>query len=43
MFTSVADSYDKMNDAMSLGIHRIWKNIFVGKIGPLKSRKLMNK
>jgi 2-methoxy-6-polyprenyl-1,4-benzoquinol methylase len=25
VFTSVADSYDKMNDFMSLGIHRLWK------------------
>lgn len=26
VFSSVADSYDVMNDAMSLGVHRIWKN-----------------
>lgn len=25
VFTSVAESYDKMNDLMSLGIHRLWK------------------
>lgn len=25
VFSSVADSYDVMNDAMSLGIHRLWK------------------
>lgn len=25
VFTSVAESYDKMNDFMSLGIHRLWK------------------
>ena len=29
VFSSVADSYDLMNDAMSLGIHRLWKNEFV--------------
>jgi len=28
-----------MNDAMSVGIHRIWKNDFVNSIGPLKPRK----
>lgn len=42
VFTSVADNYDKMNDAMSLGIHRIWKDIFIGKMGPLKMRKIVN-
>jgi 2-methoxy-6-polyprenyl-1,4-benzoquinol methylase len=25
VFTKVAESYDKMNDFMSLGIHRLWK------------------
>ena len=29
VFNSVADSYDVMNDAMSFGIHRLWKNRFV--------------
>ena len=24
VFTSVASKYDVMNDAMSLGIHRLW-------------------
>lgn len=28
VFSSVADSYDKMNDLMSLGIHRLWKYVF---------------
>ena len=26
VFTSVAKPYDLMNDAMSLGLHRVWKN-----------------
>jgi len=39
----VADSYDVMNDAMSLGVHRVWKNTFVDAIGPLKRRKVLNK
>lgn len=42
VFSSVADSYDVMNDAMSLGIHRYWKNTFVDSIGPLRRRKIFN-
>jgi hypothetical protein len=42
VFSNVADSYDLMNDAMSIGVHRIWKNEFVKSIGPLKPRKLLN-
>lgn len=42
VFSSVADSYDVMNDAMSLGVHRIWKDTFVNSIGPLKMRKVLN-
>jgi demethylmenaquinone methyltransferase/2-methoxy-6-polyprenyl-1,4-benzoquinol methylase len=29
VFSSVAGKYDLMNDAMSLGIHRLWKRFFV--------------
>ncbi|TCT21671.1 bifunctional demethylmenaquinone methyltransferase/2-methoxy-6-polyprenyl-1,4-benzoquinol methylase UbiE [Thermomonas haemolytica] len=29
VFSSVARKYDVMNDAMSLGIHRVWKRFFV--------------
>ena len=29
VFSSVAGKYDLMNDAMSLGIHRVWKRWFV--------------
>jgi demethylmenaquinone methyltransferase / 2-methoxy-6-polyprenyl-1,4-benzoquinol methylase len=29
VFSSVAQKYDVMNDAMSLGIHRLWKRHFV--------------
>lgn len=32
VFTSVAQRYDIMNDAMSLGTHRLWKRIFVDMI-----------
>ncbi len=40
VFSSVADKYDIMNDAMSLGVHRIWKDTFVRQIPNLKSRIL---
>jgi demethylmenaquinone methyltransferase/2-methoxy-6-polyprenyl-1,4-benzoquinol methylase len=30
VFDSVADSYDLMNDLMSLGIHRLWKRFTIG-------------
>lgn len=30
----MASSYDLMNDAMSLGIHRLWKDHFVSKLDP---------
>ena len=36
VFANVASKYDVMNDAMSLGVHRIWKNEFVNSIGLLK-------
>lgn len=41
VFSSVASKYDLMNDAMSVGIHRLWKNQFIsvldpGKTGPQK-------
>ena len=29
IFTKVSDSYDLMNDVMSLGMHRLWKRSFV--------------
>ena len=38
VFSSVAESYDLMNDAMSLGVHRCWKDTFVGMIGPMRMR-----
>ena len=41
VFSNVAGKYDLMNDAMSLGVHRLWKDTFVsmldpGKRGPMK-------
>ena len=34
VFSSVASSYDTMNDLMSLGIHRLWKDHFVRTLNP---------
>ena len=41
VFDSVASKYDLMNDASSLGVHRLWKDSFVsslrpGRKGPLR-------
>ncbi|KAI6027380.1 UbiE/COQ5 methyltransferase [Pisolithus microcarpus] len=41
VFDSVASKYDLMNDATSLGVHRLWKDTFVdslkpGRKGPLR-------
>ena len=34
VFTNVAGRYDLMNDAMSAGLHRLWKDRFVRRIQP---------
>ena len=34
VFSSVADSYDRMNDLMSGGLHRLWKDRFVRRVRP---------
>lgn len=34
VFSSVASSYDVMNDAMSLGVHRLWKDDFIKLLRP---------
>ncbi|KIY44799.1 UbiE/COQ5 methyltransferase [Fistulina hepatica ATCC 64428] len=34
VFDSVASSYDLMNDASSLGVHRLWKDTFVSSLRP---------
>ena len=33
VFSSVASNYDVMNDFMSGGLHRFWKDDFVGRLG----------
>ncbi|XP_018369359.1 PREDICTED: 2-methoxy-6-polyprenyl-1,4-benzoquinol methylase, mitochondrial isoform X2 [Trachymyrmex cornetzi] len=42
IFENVANSYDMMNDAMSMGIHRIWKDIFVQELGPTHGTHLLD-
>ena len=37
VFSSVAERYDLMNDLMSGGLHRLWKDDFVTQLGPPKS------
>ncbi|KAF8630922.1 hypothetical protein AX17_005279 [Amanita inopinata Kibby_2008] len=34
VFDSVASKYDLMNDASSLGVHRLWKDAFISKLRP---------
>ncbi|KAI8441779.1 hypothetical protein MSG28_005467 [Choristoneura fumiferana] len=42
VFETVAEKYDVMNDAMSLGIHRIWKDIFMQRLAPTHGTKLLD-
>jgi demethylmenaquinone methyltransferase/2-methoxy-6-polyprenyl-1,4-benzoquinol methylase len=37
VFSSVAERYDLMNDLMSGGLHRLWKDDFITQLGPPKS------
>jgi demethylmenaquinone methyltransferase / 2-methoxy-6-polyprenyl-1,4-benzoquinol methylase len=38
VFHKVADRYDLMNDLMSAGLHRLWKDALVAKVHPLRKR-----
>ncbi|KAI7885039.1 UbiE/COQ5 methyltransferase [Lichtheimia hyalospora FSU 10163] len=42
VFANVAGNYDVMNDAMSLGIHRIWKDQFIRSMAPGPGTKLLD-
>jgi demethylmenaquinone methyltransferase/2-methoxy-6-polyprenyl-1,4-benzoquinol methylase len=42
VFASVAPRYDLMNDLMSLGIHRAWKQIFTTQMDPRGGRRLLD-
>jgi demethylmenaquinone methyltransferase/2-methoxy-6-polyprenyl-1,4-benzoquinol methylase len=42
VFHKVANRYDLMNDLMSLGLHRIWKDILVAKLRPPRHRQFQH-
>jgi len=42
VFTSVAKNYDLMNDLMSGGMHRLWKNRFVAKVKPRRGETILD-
>ena len=42
VFTSVAKKYDIMNDAMSFGMHRGWKDRFVKRVKPQPGEKILD-
>jgi len=42
VFSSVASRYDVMNDAMSLGIHRIWKDAMMDWLAPRPGQRLLD-
>ena len=42
VFSSVARNYDLMNDLMSGGMHRIWKNRFVAKVKPRRAEAILD-
>ncbi|WP_037502026.1 class I SAM-dependent methyltransferase [Sphingomonas jaspsi] len=42
VFSSVARNYDIMNDLMSGGMHRLWKDRFVAKVKPRPGEKILD-
>ena len=42
VFTSVASKYDLMNDAMSGGMHRLWKDRFVRRVKPREGEQILD-
>uniref|UniRef100_A0A2A4K7M1 2-methoxy-6-polyprenyl-1,4-benzoquinol methylase, mitochondrial n=1 Tax=Heliothis virescens TaxID=7102 RepID=A0A2A4K7M1_HELVI len=42
VFETVAEKYDLMNDVMSMGIHRVWKDIFIQRLAPRQETKLLD-
>ena len=42
VFTDVHKKYDLMNDIMSLGVHRAWKEKFIDWMGPQPETKLID-
>ncbi|MCF8709570.1 class I SAM-dependent methyltransferase [Rhizorhapis sp. SPR117] len=42
VFSNVAARYDLMNDAMSGGMHRVWKDLFVRRVKPRKNERILD-
>jgi len=42
VFESVASQYDLMNDAMSAGVHRLWKDRLVDVLGPVRGASMLD-
>ena len=42
VFSSVAAKYDVMNDAMSVGMHRLWKDKFVRRVKPQPGEQILD-
>lgn len=42
VFDSVARDYDRMNDAMSVGLHRVWKDMAITKLNPQPGERLLD-
>lgn len=42
IFSSVARKYDVMNDAMSVGMHRLWKDKFVRRVRPQSGEAILD-
>src|SRR4051812_21947036 len=42
VFDSVAEHYDVMNDLMSAGIHRLWKDEMVAWLNPRPGQRLLD-
>ena len=42
VFSKVSRKYDLMNDIMSFGIHRIWKDKFIDWMNPSQNAKLID-
>jgi ubiquinone/menaquinone biosynthesis methyltransferase len=42
VFSKVAARYDVMNDVMSGGLHRLWKDNLVAKLGPIRGSTIVD-
>jgi demethylmenaquinone methyltransferase/2-methoxy-6-polyprenyl-1,4-benzoquinol methylase len=42
VFSNVASKYDLMNDAMSGGLHRVWKDLFVRRVKPRQGERILD-